>query len=383
MELVLGQQELLEPGGTETYLLTVSEQLQRLGHEVTIFTVRAGTMGREAEARGLRVVTGESELPPDCDGVIAQDGVVSLTLAARYETTPQLFVAHAPGADVGRPVQLDGVISAVVVLNDKVARRLDALAHRHEIVRLRQPIDTRRFTPRGGPRANPERALMLSNYIRGYALEILEAACAEAGMELEHVGRQGRPTTTPEVDIAASDVTVGHGRAALEGMAAGRAVYVLDESGGGGWMTPESYAQLEASGFTSGSDGAIDGRRLRRDLAAYRAEMGPVNRQLACSHHHAMGHAAELVALLRRTPPAVPHANGPLREMARLVRVQWQTESYGAGLAVENERLRGELDRERERARRANEELDAVRRTRRYRLAAMLGRPFDALRRRR
>src|SRR5262249_43417433 len=112
MELVLGQQELLDPGGTETYLLTVAEHLQRLGHEVTIFTVRAGTGGREAESRGLGVAAGESEPPADCDGVIAQDGVVSLTLAGRYERAPQLFVAHAPGNDVGRPVQLEGVISA-------------------------------------------------------------------------------------------------------------------------------------------------------------------------------------------------------------------------------------------------------------------------------
>src|SRR5262249_5507633 len=110
--------------------------------------------------------------------------------------------------------------------------------------------------------------------------------------------------------------------------------------------------------------------------------------QLASTRHNAMDHAAELVALLRRTPAAGSGEGGsdndeaPLREMARLVRVQWQTESYGAGLAAGNERLRGTLAAGRERRGGAEEGLDAIRRTRRYRLASFLSRPLDALRRR-
>src|SRR3989442_756475 len=166
-----------------------------------------------------------SDTTPSCDGVLAQDGVVSLMLSARYPGTAQGFVAHGPAADVLRPTQLDGVISAVVVLNDRVSRRLEGLAHTPEVVRLRQPIDVHRFAPRGGPRAVPERVLLVSNYVRGRARESLARACADAGLQLEHLGLPGRPTTKPELDMAACDITVGHGRAALEGMASGRAVY--------------------------------------------------------------------------------------------------------------------------------------------------------------
>jgi hypothetical protein len=389
VELVLGHQKLAAAGGTETYLLTVAEQLQRLGHEVTIFALEAGEMAHVASSRGLRVITAEHDLPGSCDGVIAQDAVVSLILAARYPGTVQVFVAHAPGADFHRPVQLADVISAVVVLNDRVARRLDGLAQRHEIVRLRQPIDIQRFSPRGGPRAAPEQVLLVSNYMLGRPREVLAQACAGAGLRLEHLGRHGRPSTTPELDIADSDITVGHGRAALEGMASGRAVYIFHHQGGDGWITAASYPAFEADGFAgAGNDDTIDGARVQRDLAAYRPDMGIVNRQLVFAHHHALDHARDLVVLLRRLSPGSPsHSPAPLREMARLVRMQWQTEGRRVDLAAENDALRGQLERERARAREESAaihaELAAFRRTRRYRLASLLARPLEALRRRR
>jgi hypothetical protein len=372
VELVLGHHTLKAPGGSETYLLTTAEHLQRLGHEVTILALEAGEMAQLAAARGLRVCTAEQELPPTCDGVVAQDGVVSLSLAARYPDASQLFVAHAPGIDLQRPVQLDGVVSAVIVLNDRVARRLNGLALQHEVVRLRQPIDVHRFALRRDPRPAPERVLLLSNYLRGSPREMLTRACADAGMRFE------------QLDIAASDIVVGHGRAALEGMASGRAVYVLDQDGGDGWVTPASYPKLESNGFAgAASDGLIDSDRVRRDLSAYRPEMGLVNRHLAFANHHAMDHACELVALLRRQSPTGSRPNAPLREMARLVRLQWQTEDRLGALRYENELLRDALERERVRAGAAHQQLTAFQRTRRHRLASLLARPLDALRSRR
>ena len=255
------------------------------------------------------------------------------------------------------------------------------------MVRLRQPIDVQRFTPRGGPRATPERVLLLSNYAWGAARHTLESACTEAGMRFEHVGTPARSSLTPEVEIAASDITVAVGRAALEGMASGRCVYVLDRFAGDGWVTPDSYPAFESDGFGGlASNGTIDAARLRRDLARYDRQMGVLNRQLIFKRHHAMEHARELVELLRRLAPGPPRPRAPLDEMARLVRVQWQAESRAATLAAENAALRDEIERERVEARAAvaaaHTALAAFQRTRRYRLARLLGRPLDVLRRR-
>src|SRR5437588_9826681 len=81
----------------------------------------------------------------------------------------------------------------------------------------------------------------------------------------------------------------------------------------------------------------------------------------------------------------------PLREMARLVRLQGQTDwrcgvltGENSGLWAENAALRKHLEEERARSREETAaawgQLEAFRRTRRYRLATLLGRPLDALR---
>ena len=55
MEVVLSAQHFASIGGAETYLLTVAEQLQRLGHGVMIHAQELGEMADEAMRRGLRV----------------------------------------------------------------------------------------------------------------------------------------------------------------------------------------------------------------------------------------------------------------------------------------------------------------------------------------
>ncbi len=448
--MVLGQQRLLEPGGSETYVLTIGEQLQRLGHEVTIFAIDIGQMADLALARGLRVCESPLELPSSCDGVLAQDGVVSLLLADRYPKAAHVWVAHGPGSDLHRPVQLPGVVSAVVAMNDRVVRRLEGLAQRCEIVRLRQPIDVHRFIPRDAPRSTPETAVLLSNYLDRAESKALEQVCSHVGVRLERIG--GHPdhlSTAPDSTIAAADIVFSHGRGALEGMAMGRAVYVLHRWGRDGWVTPDSYPALEADGFAGRAFGLkLDEAHLLADLVRYRPQMGRENRRLALQNHHELDHARELVNLLRRlsrSPRKAPVA--PLREMARLVRLQGQTDwrcgvltHENSGLRTENAALREHLEEERARAReevaaarsedeeragaweevaaarsqveeeraraweevaaarsqveeeraRAREEvaaasgqLEGFRRTRRYRLATLLGRPLDALRRRR
>ena len=389
MELVLGQQRLLEHGGSETYLLTVAAQLQRLGHEVTIFAVDVGQAADDALARGLRVAASPVELPASCDGVLVQDGVVSLLLADRYPKTAQLYIAHAPGIDLQRPVQLDGVVAAVVALNEHVATRLEGTANRYEIVRLRQPIDVQRFAPPSQPRSKPEVAVLVSNYFDRAESEALGRVCSGAGVKLERIGGREHGSAAPEIAMATADIVFGHGRSALEGMAMGRAVYVMHRWGRDGWVTSDSYRALEADGFAGQAyRRPLDDAQLARDLAEYRPEMGWENRRLVVQNHHALGHACELVALLRRlsassgTAPAAP-----LREMARLVRLQWQTDERCVALTHEISALRAEIVRlhrqieeAREETAAAAAEVEFIYTTRRYRLGALLARPLDALR---
>jgi hypothetical protein len=330
-------------GGSESYLLTVAEQLDRLGHEVAIYAAERGRGADVALERALALI-GEAELHDDFDAALVQDAGVSLQIAAHCPGVPQLFVAHSAMWDLQAPPQLPGVVGAVVVLNDRVGERMRSFATGVEVVRLRQPIDTQRFTPRGVLPEMPRRALLLSNNPSGDRIAMLESACHSVGIELQQVGGAAGQTDDPRPQLAAAEIVIGYGRSVLEGMACGRAAYVYDWKGGDGWVTAESYPAIEADGFAGVSDQVVDGERLAQDLRRYSASMGPVNRDLVYAQHRANLHAQKLVELMRGIAAPQERPQAPLQEMARLVRLEWRAHGEIQAMAREIAHLQGLLD---------------------------------------
>lgn len=342
MKLILATSHL-GLGGSESYLLTVAEQLDRLGHEAVVFAPEGGVGVAAAVDRGLEVVD-HAGLPGECDAALVQDAAVSHQLAARLPAAPQLFVAHSESFDLQTPPQLDGAVAVAVALNDRVAARLRQLAVAPEVVRLRQPIDTERFTSRNPLPEVPRRALLLSNTPVADRLAMLERACEENGIEMVRLGGIAGQSSDPRSALADADIVIGYGRSILEAMACGRAAYVYDWNGGDGWVTAESYAAIEADGIAA-RDGRtiVDGERLLADLGGYTAAMGPVNHDLVIAHHRANVHAQELVEVVRRLGPVPSRPREGLEEMARLVRLEWRARADVHALSHENVRLRDAL----------------------------------------
>ena len=343
MELVLST-FTLGIGGSESYLLTVAEQLQRLGHQVTIHAMEVDDRAVAATGRGIRVARRPRHLPARCDALLVQDAVVSLFHARRYPYAPQVFVCHSDHFDSQLPPQVPGLAQALIVLSERVADRVRALALDQEVVRLTQPVDLARFAPRELVGDHPRRVLVLSAYAQRERQQAIEAACVGLGLECERIGLLTTPTVRPELAIAHCDVVVGKGRVIVEAMASGRAAYVWDVNGGDGWVTPERYELLEADNFGGqAEDAVIDADRLRRDLAAYRREMGAANRDLAVRHHSAGKHAETLVRLFERLgAPRDRPARLP-RELGRLARAARYAEVRAFHLVRENDALRARL----------------------------------------
>jgi hypothetical protein len=408
MRLVLATHKLGDPGGAPTYTLTVAEQLARLGHAVTLYTRELGPVAELARGRALHVTARAEELPDDADGAISGvDRSLTLELAARYPQAARLFVVHG-SEDVHLPPPVPGAVSATIVLNDLHAERAAACAGAGEVVRLRQPIDLRRFSPCGPPRELPARVLLLGNYHQSSAvrMQMLREAWADAGLEWHEAGGKTQTLDVPQA-IAQADIVVGYGRSALEAMACGRLAYVHDHSGSQGWITPESYERMEAGGFALAAvRPPPDIEQLRSDIRAYRPEWGLAGHDIARTRHDARDHAAELVALIDRLGPGRACASpSTMRAVELLAESQLRAELMAEHYRIESKQwfreyqdLQEELARERgawhdaraeledERARaavamaQAQERLLAFKRTRRYRLARALARPLDRLR---
>ena len=381
MKLVLGSYHLDVPGGAVTYLQTVADHLQRLGHDVTAFTRKTGPISDAMGDRGIAVVR-PGELPDECDAVLVHDAPCAYELAERYPTAPQVMVCHGDQLALEVPPQVPGIVSAIVVMNERMRARIEAGGLDVEVVRLNQPIDFDRFRPAGELRDPPRRAVLLGNYLNGARRDLIVGALERHGIAWEQIGHRGTVVTDPARRLAEADIVIGYGRSILEGMAAGCAAYVY-EFADDGWVTRDSWAAMEADGFAgSAFDRAADAELLHRDLEAYDPAMGLTNRELIGEQHSAFDHATELAGLLGRLAPRRTPAD-TRSEMARLVRLQWEAH-------VQSMHFQSALLKTTERAvvaeKRADDmaaELEHLKGERRYRLAQALMYPVDRLRRRR
>jgi hypothetical protein len=245
-----------------------------------------------------------------------------------------------------------------------MAEQASALAHREEIVRLRQPVDLTRFSPRGELTEHPRRLLLLGNYLAGDRRDLVLNACAQVGLECTELGRYAeRTSVAPEQEINLVDIVIGEGRSIVEAMACGRAAFVYGQMGGDGWVTPESYADLEALNFAgvTGEDALLTPEGLASRLREYTYSMGSVNRDLARLHHSASRHSEELVALFERLEPRPSPGSPPLRELARMSRVQWHGDSRALGFAHEARMLSSRLREAEARADAAERQLEELR----------------------
>jgi hypothetical protein len=318
VQVLLSTLRLTETGGSETYLLTVAEQLQRLGHDVTVWSPQQGRLAEESRERRIAVARAETDLPSVPDALLVQDRVVSYSLAERYPETPQVFVAQSEIWDTQLPPPVAGMVQAVVVLNERMRRLAEALAEAPRVVRLRQPVDLKRFFPLAPIRARAERVLLVGNYLRGHRLELMVEACRRAGLVCDQ--RAGADSRVDDLvgAIMEADVVVGKARAIVEAMACGRAAYVYDVWGCDGWVTPDRYEALEADNFGGRTDPtAVTLDRIVSDLEGYDPQMGPANFELVCANHGAAKHAEALLGLFRELQPVRSRPRAALNALAR------------------------------------------------------------------
>jgi hypothetical protein len=244
MRIVIGALALVHPAGTETYVSLVARELQKLGHEVVVTAEELGPMAEHAAHQGVVVARTAAELPSTCDAVLANDAPSSASLAARYPGTRLVHVAHSDFFDHQAPVLVPGVVDAVVTCSERIAARMRALALDVPIARLRLPVDIGHFAGTGPLPARPRRALIVSNYLNGERRRALVDAWAGEGVTCTQIGLLTEPEFDPGPAMRLADVVVAKAGAALEAMACERAVYVYDQFGGDGWVTPDSYPAL-------------------------------------------------------------------------------------------------------------------------------------------
>jgi hypothetical protein len=333
MKVLLVNDALLERGGSESYLQTISWALRRLGHSVSFFSSHLGGFADALTADGFEVFGSVRSLPGDFDVVHGQHVSSTALVRARLTDTPLLFATHSWFVPIEDP--LAGFrADAFLAFNDVTLARVKAhsASRGKPVYRLTQPVDiTFRDSARTPIASVPQAALAVSRAQRRSLVQ-LQSACERAGISLTAIGLGGVESSDARNEMLAADIVFATGRSALEAMAAGKAVFIIDESTIGGWVTADSYESLEADGFT-GIGATPRLRSLETDFAHYSTDLGRDARRLAVHNHSAQRHVAALVEIydsLRTTSPPAPDLDELRRLTAenmglqsRLVEAEW------------------------------------------------------------
>ncbi|MFT4050204.1 MAG: hypothetical protein QM648_10290 [Solirubrobacterales bacterium] len=373
-------------GGVRSHVETVASEMQRVGHDVVVFSLDEFAWRDELEAVGLRTAGSLKGLSGRFDVAIAHDRPSVHDINAELPELPVAFVWHGNFYDVDMSPQLDGAVKLIFQPYGPDKTRAAGISVKVPTVQVRQPIElNKRFTPHGPIAERPRRAISLSGYTTDTRRAVLVEACERAGIELELWGANEElgATRTPEIAINRADIVFGKGRVVMEAMACGRAAFVYDEFGTDGFVTEENIDELLASGI-AGTDTPMPATadRIVEELARYDQRMGMVNRDLARHLFRVSAHVATQISaleqLLADNPPAAH--NDASFELARLSRVAWAFEGEAHVMAHRLKQVSVSREAWRSEAEELARELERITTSRRWKLTGMLARPLDRLR---
>jgi hypothetical protein len=317
VNLLLVTRALSRPAGSEIYLETVATELRQLGHEVELYSPDLGTMAGRLRAAGFVVHESlDGVRPPDV--VHAQHASTALRARARFPSVPMVYVCHSSVLDI-EDVPPMAVPQAIVVLSDIVRARVEAsaLGAEVDVVRLRQPVAVP-FTDGGlvPIGATPTTATLVAHR-SAHVEPVLREVCGAHGITLHTIGGDGNRVDDLTSHLMGSDIVFAVGRSLLEAMAIGRAAFLLDDRGSGGFVTAESYPGMERGTFAAFDPEPCTRELLTAHLRHYDPELGRLGRELVRRHHSSRVHARELVAVYQgavEAPPPVPPETRALME---------------------------------------------------------------------
>lgn len=304
--------------------------LSAMGHSVVVFAPVMGGMVEELRLRCIACVTDLESVAAAPDVIIGSTQHETALCLAHFTGVPAISVCHDRTAPHGRPPLFSRVRRFVAV----DANCLERLVFEHGIAEssvaiIQNGVDLDRFRPRPPLPERPARAAIFSNYATwSRDTEAVAGVCAEMGVRLDVIGAGvDSQSREPAAVLSDYDLVFAKARCAMEAMAVGCAVILLNEGMGmAGLVTPDTMVEWHRWNFGRRLlQQPIEAWRLREAIAGYsRTSAAVVSRYLRSSGSlqqmaTAFLRLAEAVVAEEADRPAV-EAQVENREFARYVR---------------------------------------------------------------
>jgi hypothetical protein len=278
MRILVGNNAMANPGGSETYSYAIIKELVERGHTVACYTKRRGMVANQVEKLGVPIYFEPIHEKYDL-ALLSHSTSIAL---ARNISAFKVQTCHGVYPALEQPV---GGMDAYVSISEEVAFHL--LKKGTASTLIRNGIDCERFKPVN--KINKRLKTILSLSHSDTVNSLLKVVCENIGAELIVHNKYKQPIWNVEDKINQADLVVTLGRGAYEAMACARNVMVLDNRGyvkgeaiGEGLITPltfPNYAKNNCSGRYSKK--AFPYQDLVCELSGYSRDKGTKLRRIA------------------------------------------------------------------------------------------------------
>ncbi|KAA0074603.1 glycosyltransferase [Tardiphaga sp. P9-11] len=241
MKILFTNIQLSHRSGTEIVVRDLAQRFGEAGHEVTIYAPALGEFANEVRSDDIRVIDDLREFDGVPDIIHGHHTLPTAEAIIAFPSVPAIWVCHGaqswfdqlpPFTQVRRIFAVDDTCRSRLVTEGVAPERIDILPN---------AVDLRRFQTRTTPLpARPARAVSLVKH--SGPIELIVEACRVKGIPLElHGHGVGRPIGDIERVFAENDLVFATARTALEAMAVGAAVILVDGRGFGGLVTSRNF----------------------------------------------------------------------------------------------------------------------------------------------
>lgn len=286
MKILITNIRLALRTGTEIVVRDLARRLSERQHEVAIYAPTIGPLAEELKDLRICVVDDLLKLRFTPDIIHGHHAPNTGEAIIAFPNTPAIWICHSASAWFDAPPRFSQILRIFAVDEACKARlvKSDGVSA-DDIEILHNAVDLRRIRPRPFPLpSKPLRALSLVKH-SGPEVIIAEA-CRRTGVQFEAYGHGvGKPIDNVEQRCAEADIVFTTARTALEAMASGAAVVLMDGRGFGGLVTTHNYdlgrsfnfgvgmlvqqptltALTDAVGAYSAEDAESVSRRVRQD----------------------------------------------------------------------------------------------------------------------
>lgn len=230
--------------GTEIVVRDFALRLSERGHEVVVYSPSIGERAEELTDRGIPVVDNLLEIDRPPDVIHGHHMPVTAEAIIAFPKTPVVSLCHGTNYWFDQPPRFPQVRRLFAV--DETCRANLVASHHipsEQVDILPNAVDLRRFVERTIPLpVKPGRAVSLIKHVG--LTTLIKEACDRSGLTFQAYGHGvNRPVDDIERLSAEADIVFATARTALEAMATGAAVILVDARGFGGLVTSATYEQ--------------------------------------------------------------------------------------------------------------------------------------------